>query len=125
MIRPGQLNLMTAGNGVAHAEEWHADRGRYHGIQLWVAQPDATRHGDPAFDFANILCNPSPAVALRPGRLERTVAVIAEETGVDERQMLEWVLAWCGLSAAWSERSGGDASTAVGVGRRSRAVLGR
>jgi redox-sensitive bicupin YhaK (pirin superfamily) len=50
VIRPGQHNLMTAGNGAAHAEEWHAARGRYHGIQLWVAQPDATRHGDPAFE---------------------------------------------------------------------------
>lgn len=50
VIRPGQLNLMTAGAGIAHAEEWHGERGRYHGIQLWVAQPDATRHGDPAFE---------------------------------------------------------------------------
>lgn len=50
VIRPGQLNLMTAGSGVAHAEEWHAGRDRYHGIQLWVAQPDATRHGDAAFE---------------------------------------------------------------------------
>lgn len=51
LIRPGQLNLMTAGNGVSHAEE---STGRYtgelHGIQLWVAQPEATRHGDPAFE---------------------------------------------------------------------------
>ncbi|MGN6426160.1 MAG: aminoglycoside phosphotransferase family protein [Leifsonia sp.] len=95
------------------------------GAHGWRAIDPKHLHGDPAFDFANILCNPSPAVALRPGRLERTVAVIAEETGVDERRMLEWVLAWCGLSAAWSERSGGDPSTAVGVGRRARAVLGR
>lgn len=50
-IRPGQLNLMTAGRGVSHAEE-HTGRyrGELHGIQLWVAQPDATRQGDPAFE---------------------------------------------------------------------------
>ena len=50
-IRPRQLNLMTAGNGVAHAEET-ADgyQGLFHAIQLWVAQPDGTRHGDPAFE---------------------------------------------------------------------------
>ena len=47
-IRPGQLNLMTAGRGVSHAEEGRSDR--VHGVQLWVAQPDATRHGDPAFE---------------------------------------------------------------------------
>lgn len=47
-IRPGQLNLMTAGNGVSHAEE--AGRQQLHGMQLWVAQPEATRHGAPAFE---------------------------------------------------------------------------
>jgi hypothetical protein len=51
-IRPGQLNFMTAGHGVAHAEETPArDAGRVqHGIQLWVAQPERTRHGPPAFE---------------------------------------------------------------------------
>jgi redox-sensitive bicupin YhaK (pirin superfamily) len=50
-IRPGQLNLMTAGRGVSHAEEPTEQRdGGLHGIQLWVAQPEATRFGDPAFE---------------------------------------------------------------------------
>jgi hypothetical protein len=50
-IRPGQLNLMTAGHGVAHAEEPTGHyRGTMHGIQLWVAQPETTRHGAPAFE---------------------------------------------------------------------------
>ena len=51
VIRPGQLNLMTAGAVVAHAEEGTgAYRGDLHGVQLWVAQPDRTRHGAPAFE---------------------------------------------------------------------------
>lgn len=50
VIRPGQLNLMTAGDGVAHAEEANDFRGRFQGVQLWVAQPEATRHGDAAFE---------------------------------------------------------------------------
>ena len=45
LIRPGQLNLMTAGHGVAHAEEDPGRANRLHGIQLWVAQPEATRDG--------------------------------------------------------------------------------
>ena len=50
-IHPGQLNLMTAGHGVAHAEETPSTyTGRTHGVQLWVALPDATRHGPPAFE---------------------------------------------------------------------------
>jgi quercetin 2,3-dioxygenase len=51
LIRPGQLNLMTAGNGIAHAEESTGHyRGWLHGIQLWIAQPEATRHTTPAFE---------------------------------------------------------------------------
>ena len=51
VIRPGQLNLMTAGIGVAHSEEaTGAYAGELHGIQLWVAQPESTRNGRPAFE---------------------------------------------------------------------------
>jgi hypothetical protein len=51
LIRPGQLNLMSAGHGVAHAEERPAAYGGgTHGAQLWVAQPEATRDGPPAFE---------------------------------------------------------------------------
>jgi redox-sensitive bicupin YhaK (pirin superfamily) len=49
VIRPGQLNLMTAGAGVVHAEESLEYRGPIHGVQLWVAMPEQTRHG--AADF--------------------------------------------------------------------------
>jgi redox-sensitive bicupin YhaK (pirin superfamily) len=51
LIAPGQLNLMTAGHGVSHSEEATGRyRGRLEGIQLWVALPDATRNGAPAFE---------------------------------------------------------------------------
>jgi redox-sensitive bicupin YhaK (pirin superfamily) len=50
-IRPGQLNLMTAGRGIAHSEETPARHsGLLHGVQLWVALPDADRDRPPAFD---------------------------------------------------------------------------
>jgi redox-sensitive bicupin YhaK (pirin superfamily) len=48
-IRPGELNLMTAGRGIVHAEE-HRSAGPVHLAQLWVAQPEATRNGPPAFE---------------------------------------------------------------------------
>jgi len=48
--RPGELNLMTAGRGIAHSEETPPrNSGRLHGVQLWVALPDAERHCEPAF----------------------------------------------------------------------------
>ncbi len=49
-IRPGQLNLMTAGRGIAHSEETPAQNsGVLQGVQLWVALPDAARDRPPAF----------------------------------------------------------------------------
>jgi quercetin 2,3-dioxygenase len=51
VIKAGQLNLMTAGEGVTHSEEATGRyRGQLHGMQLWVAQPEATRHGAAAFE---------------------------------------------------------------------------
>jgi redox-sensitive bicupin YhaK (pirin superfamily) len=51
LIRPGQVNLMTAGRGVVHAEENSGTyRGTLQGMQLWVAQPNDVRHGDPGFE---------------------------------------------------------------------------
>lgn len=107
---------------VLHADLHHGNVLDF-GERGWLAIDPKPVHGDPGFDVANILCNPRPEVALRPGRLERTVAVIADETGMEARLVLRWTLAWCGLSAAWSEHSGGDATVAVGVGRRARALL--
>ena len=43
VIRPGELNLMTAGHGVSHAEEDPAHAEEVHAVQLWVAQPAGTR----------------------------------------------------------------------------------
>ncbi len=51
IIRPGQLNLMTAGRGIAHAEQSPGQPGMLHGVQLWVALPAATTVTDP--DFAH------------------------------------------------------------------------
>jgi redox-sensitive bicupin YhaK (pirin superfamily) len=50
-LRPGQVNLMTAGHGVVHAEQVpDGATGRQQLVQLWVAQPEETRHGPAAFE---------------------------------------------------------------------------
>lgn len=41
IIRPGQVNLMTAGRGLAHTEDSLTDGRRLHAAQLWIALPEA------------------------------------------------------------------------------------
>src|SRR3546814_5867545 len=50
MIRPGQVNLMTAGRGIAHTEESADGETALHAVQLWIALPGDASDCDPAFD---------------------------------------------------------------------------
>ena len=50
MVRPGEVNLMTAGRGISHSEVSPASTETLHGAQLWVALPDSARHTDPTFE---------------------------------------------------------------------------
>ncbi|HKN43842.1 MAG TPA: pirin family protein, partial [Propionibacteriaceae bacterium] len=51
MVRPGELNIMTAGHGIVHSEISQPDKPPLlHGVQLWVALPDAVRDREPAFE---------------------------------------------------------------------------
>jgi hypothetical protein len=43
LIRPGELNLMTGGHGICHCEVSTPDTAVLHGVQLWVALPNADR----------------------------------------------------------------------------------
>ena len=50
-VRPGELNLMTAGRGIAHSEvSAPGHSGPLHGVQLWVALPEAARDQAPHFE---------------------------------------------------------------------------
>jgi redox-sensitive bicupin YhaK (pirin superfamily) len=49
-IAPGQVNLMTAGAGIQHSEVSTSAAADLHGVQLWIALPDRSRHVDPFFE---------------------------------------------------------------------------
>ena len=61
LVRPGELNLMTAGAGICHSEVSTPATTVLHGVQLWVALPDADR--DTARDFVHYV----PSVHARDG----------------------------------------------------------
>ncbi|WP_395657162.1 pirin family protein [Nocardioides sp.] len=50
MVRPGEVNLMTAGRGISHSEVSTSSTTTLHGAQLWVALPDSHRDTAPRFD---------------------------------------------------------------------------
>jgi redox-sensitive bicupin YhaK (pirin superfamily) len=52
VIRPGEVNWMTAGRGISHSERFETMRehgGLLHGIQAWIALPAADEETAPAF----------------------------------------------------------------------------
>ena len=53
-IRPGQVNLMTAGYGIAHSEE-SLGNPDFHAVQLWIALPKDQRQMPPRFQHYPVL----------------------------------------------------------------------
>jgi redox-sensitive bicupin YhaK (pirin superfamily) len=52
VIEPGAVNWMVAGRGVVHSERYETlrrDGGRMHGLQIWVALPEAHEGDEPSF----------------------------------------------------------------------------
>lgn len=50
IIRPGQVNLMTAGRGIVHTEDSVVNGGRLHAAQLWIALPEELADCEPDFE---------------------------------------------------------------------------
>ncbi|MET0854526.1 MAG: pirin family protein, partial [Microterricola sp.] len=75
MVRPGELNLMTAGSGISHSEVSTPATTTLHGVQLWIVLPDAARATQPFFERHD-------ARVLRRGAAELRVFIgaIADET---------------------------------------------
>jgi redox-sensitive bicupin YhaK (pirin superfamily) len=49
-VRPGEVNLMTAGRGISHSEYSTPETTTLHGAQLWTALPDDARQVEPSFE---------------------------------------------------------------------------
>jgi len=50
VVRPGQVNLMTAGHGISHTEDSLPGAAGLHAAQLWIALPPEHADIAPAFD---------------------------------------------------------------------------
>lgn len=75
--RPGTVNVMTAGSGIAHAEQTpRLNSGRLSGAQLWVALPEGERHAAPRFDHVADV----PTIELRGGLAQVFSGTLADAT---------------------------------------------
>ncbi len=76
--RPGGVNIMTAGAGIAHAEQTpRQNSGRLNGAQLWVALPDAARGTAPAFEAIEqvpLVESPAGLIQVFAGALDHAVS---------------------------------------------------
>ena len=91
----------------------------------WLAIDPKRLIGERAFDFANILCNPDINTALADGRLIKQSSIISAESGIPMKHLLEWIVAWAGLSATWILDDGDDASLDLGVAEIALGELSR
>lgn len=84
----------------------HHDNVLDFGARGWMAIDPQGLLGERGFDYANIFTNPdlsdpSRPVSTLPGVFERRFRVVTQASGLPPQRLLQWVLAWTGLSASW------------------------
>jgi len=89
----------------------------------WLAIDPKGLLGERGFDYANIFCNPDWDIATKPGRLEQQATVIARAAGLDRTRLLQWILAYAGLSAAWHLEDETNSELAITIANRAATAL--
>ncbi|MFC0227045.1 aminoglycoside phosphotransferase family protein [Serratia aquatilis] len=90
----------------------------------WLAIDPKRLYGERGFDYANIFCNPNYGVATDPDIFHRRVEQICSLSGLARYRLLQWILAWAGLSAAWFLEDGDAADIDFRVAELAARALG-
>ena len=85
------------------------------GPRGWLAIDPKGLFGERAYDYLNLFCNPDIETAAAPGRLRRQLGVVAQAAALEPARLLQWILAFAGLSSAWTLDDGGDATLTLAV----------
>jgi streptomycin 6-kinase len=91
------------------------------GPRGWLVIDPKGLVGERGFEYANLFRNPDVATALVPDRLRRRAQIVALEAGLDCRRLLEWVVAYAGLGAAWSLEDGDDPRPGLAIAEQAAA----
>lgn len=91
----------------------------------WLVIDPKRVYGERGFDYANMLCNPEEEFGLAPERVAGRLEIIAEAAAIERRRLLQWLLAYTGLSAAWWLGDGNeeDAAHPLAVAREASRLL--
>jgi streptomycin 6-kinase len=95
------------------------------GRRGWLAIDPKGLCGERGFDYANTLCNPDLPTARQADRLLRQVDVVAQAARLEPRRLLQWVMAYAGLSASWfiEDAQPADAAAVLDVARMAANTL--
>lgn len=109
--------------GIVHGDLHHANVLDF-GARGWLAIDPKGLLGERSYDFPHIIMNPDIETAAAPGRVARRVAVISEAAAIDPCRLLNWIVAYAGLSASWTLADGNDPWRALAIGEIAAAELG-
>lgn len=91
----------------------------------WLAIDPKGLYGERTFDYANIFCNPDGEHALVRDNFSRRIELVANVAGIERQRLLQWVLAWTGLSTAWMLEDGSDdIDSRIEIGKLAASALG-
>ncbi|MBV0841759.1 aminoglycoside phosphotransferase family protein [Serratia liquefaciens] len=102
----------------------HHDNVLDFGERGWLVIDPKRLYGERAFDYANIFCNPNYGIATDPDIFQRRVVQICQLAGLERQRLLQWILAWAGLSAAWFMEDGEAADIDFRVAEQAALALG-
>jgi streptomycin 6-kinase len=129
---PFRVAAASAANLLASPRETAVLHGDMHhgnvldfGARGWLAIDPKGLVGERSFDYANMFCNPDHATATAPGRLARQVRIVADAADLERARLLAWIVAWAGLSAAFSLEDGLNPDGALKIGELAAAELNR
>lgn len=95
------------------------------GDRGWLAIDPKRLVGERTFDFVNVLRNPEGDAPFALAHLGRRSAILAEAAGLDRTRLLQWLLAFAGLSAAWHLEDGTEPTLDLAIAERTAAELSR
>jgi len=70
----------------------------------WCAIDPKCVIGDRAFEYTILFCDPDladPEPPVAVSCFTRRLEIVLAKSGLERRRLLQWIIAWCGLSAAW------------------------